>query len=231
MNKYPLFLSLYAATVVVVGFGGVGRRKVQSLLKAVPHEIRIIDPALAKEEVRYEIAALVPQGCETTLTLIAEPFTPKVLARARLVFAATASAQVNSEIAEHCTRLGIWCNRADSEDASDFTVPALVRSGPLGIAVSTGGSSPALARRLREDIECWLARGYGRLATLLGRLRPHILALALPQENNAQIFRALVYSSLKDHLESGNMEEVAAVLQETLPASLHEKVNEVLHEL
>ena len=231
MNKYPLFLSLRATTVVVVGIGGVGRRKVLSLLKTGPQEIRIVDPALARDEVRAEIAALVPQGCETTLTLIAGSFTPEVLARATLVFAATASAQVNSEIAGHCQRLGTLCNRADSEDESDFTVPALVRSGPIGIAVSTGGSSPALARRLREDIECWLTSGYGRLATLLGRLRPHILTLALPQENNAQIFRALVYSSLKNHLESGNLDEVAAILRETLPASLHEKVNEVLHEL
>jgi len=231
MNNYPLFLSLHAATIVVAGAGGVGRRKVESLLKAGPEEIRIVDPVLAHEKIRAEIAGTVPEGCATTLTFVAEPFTPEILRGAMLVFAATPSEDLNREIAGYCNKLGILCNRADSEEGSDFTVPAWVQSGPISIAVSTGGTSPALARRLREDIEDWLGPGYGRLARLLGRVRPCVLSLDLPQTENARIFRSLAYSQLLDHLESGDLEGAAAELRDILPALLHEKVEEVLHEL
>ena len=76
--------------------------------------------------------------------------------RVRLGFAATSNRETNDAVARACTERGILCNCADAPKDSSFIVPALVEQGNIAIALSTGGASPALARKIREDLETWL---------------------------------------------------------------------------
>lgn len=220
MRYYPLFLDLSRKDILVVGAGDVGRRKIASLLEAAPRSLCVVDPAPLPDLPRHP-----------RLFHIQGAFGPEQVAGKILVFAATPLSEVNAMVAAVCEASGILCNIADAPEKSDFFVPALARSGGITLAISTGGASPALARRIRADLESWLGNRYTALAVLMGRLRPSVLALALPGAQNAALFRALVHSSLADHLRSGNRAAARELLEHLLPQDLRHLVEELLHDL
>lgn len=222
MAYYPLFLDLAGKEILVVGAGAVGRRKIASLLAAGPERIFVADPGLDAETVR-ELRASGPVIC-----LIRE-FLPQDLAGKTLVFASSGNSAVNAQVAALCASQGILCNRVDTPDSGSFIVPAHFTSGGITVALSTGGQSPALARRLRQDLEAWLGKRYSPLLAVLGRLRPLLLELHLPTEENTALFRALVCSPLADYLENGDPAAARAYLIECLPEALHSRVGELLH--
>lgn len=222
MQHYPLFLNLVGKDVLVVGAGAVGRRKAASLLACSPRAVIVVDPGLTPA-VERELAALGPARC------LARGFAPEDLDGKALVFAAAGNQEVNSLVAELCRKRGIFCNIADAPDKSDFFVPAHVESHGITLAVSTGGHSPALARRLRAELEAWLGTRYAGLITVLSRLRPLVLALELPTEKNSEIFRSLVYSPLAELLETGQRAAAETLLAERLPKPLHARMGELLH--
>ena len=232
MPHYPLFLSLANRLVLIVGAGCVGKRKLETLLAHEPGKIVVVDPLLADKTTTHSleqtVAGLAPNRPPAEwISIVAAPFAPAHLDGAFLVFAATGNAAVNSQIAALCQEKGILCNRADSEEESDFIVPATVRRGPLILALSTGGVSPALAKKLRQELEIVLGSGYSELAVLMGKLRPRVLALGLPSDTNAAIFRSLVYSPLAKLLENGDRAEALELLLALLPDTLHSSVHEV----
>ena len=233
MPHYPLFLSLTNRMVLVVGAGCVGKRKLKTLLAHKPGKIVVVDPLLADTVAAQEIVQIASDlACKEsepdTLRIIAAPFAPEHIEGAFLVFAATDNAAVNSEIVSICREKSILCNRADSEEESDFIVPATIRRGPLAVALGTGGASPALAKKIRQELEITLSSGYAKLAELMGRLRPMILGLELPSDTNAAIFRSLVYSPLAELLENEDQARAMELLTTLLPEKLHSSVREVL---
>jgi siroheme synthase-like protein len=88
-----------------------------------------------------------------------------------LVMAATDDRDVNAGIADDCRDRGVWVNAVDDPSNCDFILPSVIRRGKLTIAVSTSGASPALARRLRKDLENFLSDDLADLADLLGEVR------------------------------------------------------------
>ncbi len=124
MPGYPIELDLRGRRVLVVGLGKVGTRKASGLVEAGAHVLGI-DP-------RHEVA--VP-GVEHR----PEPFRPEHLEGMSLAFAA-ATLEVNHEVVESARRMGIWVNAASEPEQGDFLVPACWRSGPVTLAVSTGGA-------------------------------------------------------------------------------------------
>ena len=229
MPHYPLFLSLTNRQVVIIGAGAVGKRKLQTLLLYAPEKIVLVDPLLADEAMAEPLRQTVAASAkEQSVCLVPAPFAPEHLDGALLVFVATDNPALNSQIATLCKERGILCNLADSEEQSDFIVPASIMHGPLAVALSTGGLSPALAKKLRQEIEILLGSGYSELAELMGRLRPKVLALGLPSEARANLFRSLVYSPLASLLEKGDMTGVSELLHALLPEQLHSCVHEVL---
>jgi cobalt-precorrin 5A hydrolase / precorrin-3B C17-methyltransferase len=148
-TAYPITLTnLRSALVVVVGGGVVGERKLHGLL-AVGAVVRLISPA-----VTLELHALAARG---TITWHARRYQYGDLAGARLVFAATDQRAVNAQVAEHAAAMGLLCNVADDPRAGDFHLPAVYRELGLLVAVSTAGTSPTRAKRLRDQIAAWLA--------------------------------------------------------------------------
>lgn len=226
MRYYPAFLDLTHARCLVVGYGGVGRRKLATLLEASPATVLVLDPsdrATHPEDAQRLLDA--PQ-----VVYASRSFEERDLDDMFLCAAATPSLEENGRIARLCRDRGVLCNVADDPDAGSFIVPSHVELEGLTVALSTGGQSPALARRLRRDLESYLA-GYGALSTLLGRLRPRVLALGMETPVNTAIFRGLVESNLKDALAAADHEKACGILRAHLPDALHPVLEDLLHDL
>lgn len=159
---YLIDLNLRGRPVVVVGLGAVGRRKAAGLLAAGARVLGI-DPAAA--------GIALPPGIEVR----AEPYDARHLDDHILVIAA-ATPEVNERVVHDAHRAGLWVCSASNPDAGDFTVPAVWNDGPVTLAVSTQGASPALAASLRDRAAAALGPAAGGLSNLLAELRPQVLA-------------------------------------------------------
>ncbi len=179
---------------------------------------------LAPESLRLE-----ENACR--LTILERAFQPQDLEGKSLVFAATADAAVNTAIAALCAAQNIWCNNASGPEDSDFFVPALAHTGDLTVAIGTGGKSPALARKLRKDLEAWLGNRYTPFLRVMGRLRPRLLALELPTPTNTTLLRALTDSPLAGYLEEKDRPGARRLLESLLPEQLHPGIEELLYDL
>ncbi|WP_117000276.1 precorrin-2 dehydrogenase/sirohydrochlorin ferrochelatase family protein [Desertimonas flava] len=139
---YPIVLDLHGVDVLVVGAGPVAARKVAGLA-AAGAVVRVIAP-----DVSAAMDAEVVAG--NVATLSRRRYAVADVAGARLVVAATGDEAVDAAVAADATAAGVWVNAADQRGDCSFILPAIARRGPLSIAVSTDGTSPALARRLRD---------------------------------------------------------------------------------
>lgn len=221
MRYYPLFLDLVGKSVLVAGAGEVGLRKAETVLKAGPERLDLLDPGLDEASVRARLP--YPQ-----LHTHRRPFELGDVSGRALVFAATGSREVNALMASLCRAEGTLCNVADAPAEGNFIVPALVDAGGISIALSTAGQSPALARSLRRELEDWVEKRYVPLLTVMGRLRPLLLDLDLPTGENSALFRDLVASPLAEMLRSRDLTAAAALLASLLPEPLHPRMGELL---
>lgn len=170
MDHLPLFLDLREQAVTVVGGGSVAERKVR-LLASAGARITIVAPALTE--------TLAQRVSEGTLRHIRQTFddgAAPLLDSARLVIAATDDRQVNSCVSRLAQARGIWVNVVDDPQLSSALMPSIIDRSPVIVAVSTGGASPVLARRLRERLETFLEPSLGPLARLLARFRQRLIA-------------------------------------------------------
>ena len=178
MDVLPLSLKLKGQPCLVVGGGEVARRKIE-LLAAAGANVTVVARRFAPDVRRF---------CESR-GVVAErrSFAAADVADCLLVVAATDDADVNDEIARACARHRVLVNCVDDGERSTALFPAIVDRGPVTVAVSTGGASPTLARRLREAIEALLPAGTGRLATYLASRRRQIHG-KLPDARSRQRF-------------------------------------------
>ncbi len=168
MKTYPISLiGLEGRRAVVVGGGDVAARKVAGLLQTSA-QVTLVSPELTQE-----LADLAAAG---QIAAITRDYQEGDLAGAFLAIAATDDAAVNRAVWDEAGRRGCLINVVDDPAHSNFIVPAVVRRGEVTVAVSTGGASPALARRLKEQLEQTIGPEYGILAELLAALRPELLA-------------------------------------------------------
>ena len=234
MRYYPLFLNLAEARCLVVGAGPVGRRKIADLLACGPSHLLALDPRPDETALKLALEGLPLDR----FSLERRTFRPEDAENRTLVFAATPFAEVNSAIARLCRNSGTLCNVAGPlEDGASgsFLVPAHLENGPITLALSTGGCSPAPARALKEDLKTWLQDGYALLALLLKALRPRLLALGLGSDADAAVFRALCARPLRDELMDAlarnDVDAAASLLRSALPAALSLSAEEIIHEL
>lgn len=159
---FPVCLNLSGRCVLVVGGGAVASRK-----------------AIACRDAGARVTAVAPEwdpsfGC-LHIEKLTRRFEPGDLLGAFIVFAATDDREANRTVAAACDARRILCNVADDPSACDFTLPAVERRGSLTLAVSTGGASPALAGRVRDDLAATLPPGLEGLTFLLQRIRARIV--------------------------------------------------------
>jgi siroheme synthase-like protein len=172
---YPIFLDLVDKPVIVIGGGAVACEKVAGLRKAGAR-ITIVSPELAEE-----LAELRDAG---EVIHIARAWRPSDLDENwTVVMVATDDGAVNKEATNESRARRIWVNAADDPANCDFILPSVVRKGKITLAASTAGTSPALARRLREELEDYLTDDMPALADLLAEVRVEVRKRGLRVEN------------------------------------------------
>ena len=165
MGSYPVVLELRDRAVLVVGGGTVAEHKVDGLLR-VGARPTVVSPALA--------ARLHSWAREGRIRWIGRSYRHGDVAGHALVFVATDDGTVNAEVAAEARARGTWVNAADDPPHCDFTLPSVLRRGELTVAVSTGGTSPALARAIREELESYFTDDYRVLADVAGEARREV---------------------------------------------------------
>jgi precorrin-2 dehydrogenase/sirohydrochlorin ferrochelatase len=226
MKTYPIFANLVDKPCLVVGGGAVGARKVQDL-RTAGARVTVVSP-----EVTDELAALAAAG---KIRQVAEDFRPEHVTGMVLVMAATDDPEVNAQVSAAAQAAAIWVNVADAPEFCTFIVPAQVRRGDLTVAISTGGASPALARKLRQELSQHFGPEYGPYLALLKAVRARLLAERRGQPDNARLFHQLVDSALLQAVARGDRPRITALLAELLgsvlsPAVLGELVAQAFKE-
>ena len=180
---YPVSLDLEGRRCVVVGGGTIGAEKARGLL-ACGADVTIVSPTL--DESLRSLAVTWQRGT----------YRRRDLRGAFLVIAATSQRDVNERVHRDAERRGLLCNVADVPDLCNFILPAVHREGPIAVAVSTGGASPALAKRIRSDVAAIVTPEHAELAARLERLRPWVKEQYPSYEERRDFFEALVEDAL-----------------------------------
>ena len=199
MTQYPVNLAVQGRPCLVVGGGPVARRKAEGLL-ACGAAVTVVAP-----DVDEELAAL-------PVTVERRPYRAGDASRYRLVIAATDDGTANAAVAADAEAAGVWVNAADDIERSSFTLPSVGRRGPIVVAVSTGGESPAFAAWLRRRIEAELGGEYEVLLRLLSEARDTIRAagrstegvdwLSVLDSNMLELIRAGDIGKARERLEA-----------------------------
>jgi precorrin-2 dehydrogenase/sirohydrochlorin ferrochelatase len=186
-SYYPVFVNLQGKRCLVVGGGEIATRKVEGLLEAGAVVV-VVSPKLSES-----LAALSAQG---VVQHQRRPFEVDDVLGCALVIGATDRADVNLAVCQAARRHSIWVNIVDTPQACDFIAPAVVRRGALQIAISTGGRSPTLAKRIRMQIEAAYGPEYAELLENLGRERQCIRRLISDPERRRAYLEHLLDAAL-----------------------------------
>jgi precorrin-2 dehydrogenase/sirohydrochlorin ferrochelatase len=207
MPYLPIFLDLSDQNVVVVGGGEVAERKIKNLLAygckiyvTSPHLTPYLTHLVAKKEI-YRIP---------------HESLDRFLDNAFMVIAATNDPEVNTQSASRAKKRAILVNVVDRPGDCNFIVPSIVKRGDLQIAISTGAKSPALARKIRHELDARYGPEYGVFVELLGLLRRQLLSQRRAQSRNKGIFQQLVDSNLLELIRERKWDEVRATLRSIL---------------
>jgi len=160
--SYPAFLNLEDRDCIVIGGGAVAAQKVKVLVECGAR-VQVVSPTI-----HPDISAVADKGL---LTIVPREFTPSDLDDAFLVIAASDDNRVNRTVAREARQRRILVNVVDDPRVSDFIVPSSVRRGPLTVAISTMGYSPALSRKLRVFLEELIGEEYEALVPVIGTIR------------------------------------------------------------
>lgn len=182
MPLFPIFLKLAGRRCLVVGGGTIAEAKIASLVHAQA-KITVVSPQALPD--------IMQQAKAGEFHWEQRRFVASDLEGMFLVIAATSSPEVNHEVYTLATENGILCNAVDDPPNCDFYFGSIVERGDLQIAISTAGESPALAQRLREEIDAMLAPEAGEWLGQLGELRRKVLQRLPMSDERKQLLHRL----------------------------------------
>lgn len=210
MSTLPLALKLADQPCLVVGGGEVARRKVETLL-ATGADIEVVAPSAVND---------VRDLCRSAgIPIRDRPFEEHDVVGRLLVVAATGDAAVNGAIQQACARHRVLVNCVDDPEHSTALFPAVVNRAPVTVGISTEGTSPTLARRLRERIEALLPDSVGPLARYLGSRRDRIKAVLGDTRSRQRFWDQVLDSGLADAVGRGDLDLADESLDAMLAAS------------
>jgi precorrin-2 dehydrogenase / sirohydrochlorin ferrochelatase len=181
-SLFPMFMKLAGKQCLVVGAGKVGEPKIGGL----------VDTGASIHVVAVTASGRVREWADAgKIELELRTFSENDLDGKFLAVVATASNSLNELIYREAQRRGVLCNVVDVPEYCDFFYPAVVRRGGLQIAVSTGGQSPSLAQRIRQQLERQFGEGYADWVEQLGETRRLILASDLDKERKLELLHSL----------------------------------------
>ena len=204
---YPLFADLLGRRCVVIGGGLIAQRKVTTLLD-YGARITVVSPAATSRLKRY-----ARQG---KIRLVSRRFKTGDLDGAWLAYAATDDPAINTLVFRTAERHRIFTNVVDKPPLCSFIAPAMFKRGPMIVAVSTGGASPSLAKRVRDDMARLVGGHYAPMLRLLGGLR-ETAKRALPRYGDRkkyfdQVVRGRVFQLVKARKSGQARREAMALL-------------------
>ena len=213
---YIACLRLTGRRCVVVGGGDVGLEKVEGLL-ACDADVTLIAPDA--------IAPLRELAAEGSIAWERRPYATGDLEATFMVIAATSDTDVNIRVFEDAERRAMLVNVVDVPPLCNFILPAIVRTGPLAIAISTAGASPALAKRLKREIGEIYGEPYARLAVILNEARGWAKATLPTYQDRKEFFESIVNGTpdpialLRAGEEQAVLDLIARAREEHTPAT------------
>lgn len=220
MPLYPVNLNIRNQLCLVIGGGGVAKRKIEALLLCEP-KIHVISPVVCQR-----IAELAQEQC---IDLQLRKYQHGDLAGAKLVFAATDSPETQEQVVAEAEAAGILVNVITAPYACSFQVPAMCRQGDLLITVATGGASPALAARIRKECEGRYGQEYGLLLLLMACVRKQVVASSAVPAQHKIIFEKLLDSDILRWIKNRQWVRLAEVLHDILPPEI--EISPLIHKL
>jgi precorrin-2 dehydrogenase/sirohydrochlorin ferrochelatase len=207
MRYYPLCLDVKDRNCLVVGGGGVGTRKVETLLDCGA----LVTVVSLEFSARLE--ALAAKG---RVRLERRVYRSEDLEGKFLVIGATDEQALNRRISRDAEARNLLCNIADQPALCNFILPAVIDRGDLVITASTSGKSPAFAKTLRRQLEQQFGEEYAPFLKLMGKIREVLLAEAHEPEAHRHLFEALIQGGLLDMLRQARMDDVRHLLASVL---------------
>ena len=207
MQYYPINLDIKNRNCLIVGGGAVGTRKVNTLLECGAR-VTVVSP-----EPTPQLTRLASEG---SIRLEKRDYRSDDITGMFLVIGATDDESLNHQISKDAEQAHILCNIADRPEVCNFILPSIVRRGDLVITVSTSGKSPALAKRLRKQLETQFGQEYADFLLLMGAIRKKLLAQAHEPEAHKELFHKLIESNILNLMHAGKKEDVNMLLYKIL---------------
>jgi precorrin-2 dehydrogenase/sirohydrochlorin ferrochelatase len=205
LKYYPISLDISNKRCTVIGGGDVAERKVRRLLDCGARVTVVgkrISPKLKDLKARKRIEH------------IASDYRSECVSGSFIVIGATDNIRVNGRIYRDAKKEGILVNIADDPEHCDFILPSLLERGDLTISVSTGGKSPALARKLRMELEGRYGHEYEILIRIMGMLRKRVIRRGHSSEENRELFEAVVNSNILEKIRAKDWDGVRKRIKE-----------------
>lgn len=207
MDFLPIFLRLQNQAVLVIGGGSIAARKVSLLLQANAR-VTVMSP-----ELEPSLEILNKDG---EINHVAGEYQKNMVRNFRLVIAATDDHRINKLVADEANALNIPVNVVDQPELCSFIMPSIVDRSPIVIAISTGGSSPVLARMIRSRLEALIPSSYGRLAALANRYRSAVKSKFSDVDTRRKFWERTLEGELSELMLSGRDAEAEKVLEAAL---------------
>jgi siroheme synthase-like protein len=207
MAYYPIFVEMQGRRCVVIGGGREAQRKVEGLL-AAGAKVTVVAPELTP--------ALQQMLDQEEIEHIDREYQDGDVEGYEVCMVATDDGAVNAEVSAEGKRRGVWVNAADDPPNCDFILPAIIRRGSITLAASTGGASPALARRLREELDAYLTEEMPALADLLADVRRDLRARNIAPD--AELWQEAIDEQLRVLLAQRKYRQAKKRLLEALGA-------------
>ena len=220
MDHLPIFCQLRGRACLLVGGGDVAERKARLLLDA-------------GAQLTVNALSFIPQftawAAEGMLTLVEGEFSETLLDECWLAIAATDNDAVNQRVSDAAETRRIFCNVVDAPKEASFIMPSIIDRSPLMVAISSGGTSPVLARLLREKLESLLPQHLGHVAKFAGQLRSRVKRHFATMSERRRFWEKLfVNDRLAQSLANQNMAAVESITEQMLNEPLDNRGEVVL---
>lgn len=207
MAYYPIFVELQDRPCLVIGGGREAQRKVEGLL-AASGRVTVLAPKLTRQ-----LQRLLAAG---EIDCVHREYREGDLEGFEMCVVATDDGAVNNQAAAEGKRRRVWVNATDDPANCDFILPSVIRRGAITLAASTGGMSPAMARRLREELEAYLTDEMPALAELLSEVRGDLRSRGIALE--PEVWQEAIDEDLRVLLAQRKYRQAKARLLESLGA-------------
>ncbi|MBN2325786.1 MAG: bifunctional precorrin-2 dehydrogenase/sirohydrochlorin ferrochelatase [Candidatus Omnitrophica bacterium] len=204
---YTACLNIRNKPVLVVGGGEVARRKAAALCDCGA-KATVVSPKLE--------SVLEYMAFQKEIVWIERHFEPGDVEGMFMVIAATDSREVNRAVSDLCHKKNILCNVADAVEECSFIAPSTIERGPLTIAVSTSGISPALAASIRQELELAYGEEYGAFLEMFAALRPHVIETFPSPHARQKIYERMIASRALSLIRNGMNEQAERELKEII---------------